>query len=167
MKSTRGSTSPNPNLDLLNRSTDLCKTLEIVGTLHGESMAKLLSTKTRHIKRNRRNPAKNSSNPRAPKTPKSSPLTHGFGRGTKGKVPRRVHTYIPHQIPKNKVMKTHQEIHQERASKITTKNEREQHNHALRNHTESSIHTEGVHTWFSLLPDHPTLSQDLTMKLSS
>jgi hypothetical protein len=37
------------------------------------------------MKRNRRNPAKNSSNPRTPKTPKSSPLTHGFGRGTKGK----------------------------------------------------------------------------------
>jgi hypothetical protein len=45
----------------------------------------LLSTKTCQIKRNRRNPAKNSSNPRTPKTPKSSPLTHGFGKGIKGK----------------------------------------------------------------------------------
>jgi hypothetical protein len=77
--------SPNPNLDLPNRSTDLCKTLRIVGKPHGGSIAKLLSTKTRQIKRSRRNPAKNSSNPRAPKTPKSSPLTHGFGRGIKGK----------------------------------------------------------------------------------
>jgi hypothetical protein len=85
MNSTRGSTPPNPNLDLPNRSTDLCKTLGIVGTPHGESIAKLLSTKTRQIKRNRRNPTKNSSNPRAPKTPKLSPLTHGFGRGIKGK----------------------------------------------------------------------------------
>jgi hypothetical protein len=32
-----------------------------------------------------RNPSKNSSNPRTSKTPKSSPLTHGFGRGIKGK----------------------------------------------------------------------------------
>jgi hypothetical protein len=45
----------------------------------------IFSTKTCQIKRNRRNPAKNSSNPRTPKTPKSSPLTHGFGRGIKGK----------------------------------------------------------------------------------
>jgi hypothetical protein len=59
--------------------------LRIVGTPHGESIAKLLSTKTSQIKRNGRNPAKNSSNPRAPKTPKSSPLTHGFGKGIKGK----------------------------------------------------------------------------------
>jgi hypothetical protein len=79
MNSTRGSNLPNPNFDLSNRSTDLCKTLGIVGTPHGEFIAKLLSTKTRQIKRNQRNPAKNSSNPRAPKTPKSSPLTHGFG----------------------------------------------------------------------------------------
>jgi hypothetical protein len=86
---------------------------------------------------------------------------------SKGKEPRRVHTYIPHQIPNSKVPKTHQENHQERAPKITTKNNREQHNKALRNHAESSIHTKEVHTRSSLPPDHPTLSQDLTMKLSS
>jgi hypothetical protein len=85
MNNNRGSTTPNPNSDLPNRSTDLCKTLGIVGTPHGESIAKFMSTKTCQIKRNRRNPAKNSSNPRTSKTPKSSPLTHGFGRGIKGK----------------------------------------------------------------------------------
>jgi hypothetical protein len=37
----------------------------------------------------------------------------------------------------------------------------------LRNLVESSIHTKEVHTRSSLPPDHPTLSQDLTMKLSS
>jgi hypothetical protein len=89
MNNTRGSTPPNPNLDLPNRSTDLNKTLGMIGT-HEESIATILSTKTCQIKRNRRNPAKNSSNPRVPKTPKSSPLTHGFGmeitgqRTTKG-----------------------------------------------------------------------------------
>jgi hypothetical protein len=80
-----GSTPPNSNFYLPNRSTDLNKTLGIVGTPHEESIAKILSTKTFQIKRNRENPAKNSSDPRTLKTPKSSPLTHGFGRGIKGK----------------------------------------------------------------------------------
>jgi hypothetical protein len=79
------STPPNPSLDLPNRSMDLNKTLGILGTPHEESIAKFNPTKTCQIKRNRRNPAKNSSNPRTPKTPKSSRLTHGFGRGIKGK----------------------------------------------------------------------------------
>jgi DNA anti-recombination protein RmuC len=67
----------------------------------------------------------------------------------------------------SKVPKTPQENHQERAPKITTKNNREQHNKALRNHAETSIHTKKVHTRSSLPPDYPTLSQDLTMKLLS
>jgi hypothetical protein len=85
MNNTRESTPLNPNFDLPNRSTDLNKTLGIIGTPHEEPIAKILSTKTCQIKRNRRNPAKNSSNPRTPKTPKSSPITHEFGRGIKGK----------------------------------------------------------------------------------
>jgi hypothetical protein len=85
MNSTRGSAPPNPNFDLPNRSTNLKRTLGIMGTPHEESIATILSTKTCQIKRNRRNPAKNSSNPRTPKTPKLNPLTHGFGRGIKGK----------------------------------------------------------------------------------
>jgi hypothetical protein len=100
--STRGSTPPNPNSDLPNRSTDLCKTLGIVRTLHGESIAKLLSTKTQQIKSNRKNPAKNSSNPRAPKTPKSSPFTHGFGRGIKGKRTTKGSHIHPPQNPQEK-----------------------------------------------------------------
>jgi hypothetical protein len=85
MNNTYGSTPPNPNFHLPNRSTDLNKTLGIVGTPHEESISKILSTKTCQIKRNRRNPTKNSSNPRTPETLKSSPLTHGFGRGIKVK----------------------------------------------------------------------------------
>jgi hypothetical protein len=38
---------------------------------------------------------------------------------------------------------------------------------ALTNHAESSIHTMKVHTRYSLPPNHPIFSQDLTMKLSS
>jgi hypothetical protein len=106
MNSTRGSTPPNPNLDLPNRSTNLCKTLGIVGTPHGESIDKLLSTKTRQIKSNRRNSAKNSSNPRAPKTQKSSPLTHGFGSGIKGKKNHEGFTHIsPIKSPRAKSQK--------------------------------------------------------------
>jgi hypothetical protein len=85
MNNTRKSTTPNPNFDLPNRSTDLNNTLGIVGTPHEEYIATILSTKSCQMKRNRRNPAKNSSNPRTPKTPKSSSLTHGFGRGIKDK----------------------------------------------------------------------------------
>jgi hypothetical protein len=167
MNSTRGSTPPNPNLDLPNHSTNLCKTLGIVGTPHGESIDKLLSTKTRQIKSNRRNSAKNSSNPRAPKTQKSSPLTHGFGSGIKGKKTTKGSHIFPPSNPQEQSPKNTPKIHQERAPTITTKNEREQHIQALRNHAESSIHTKEVHTRSSLPPDHPTLSQDLTMKLSS
>jgi hypothetical protein len=74
---------------------------------------------------------------------------------------------FPHQIPNSKVPKTHRENHQERALKITTNNNREEHNKALRSHAESSIHTKEVHKRSSLPPDHPTLSQNLTMMLSS
>jgi hypothetical protein len=42
MNSTRGSTPPNPNLDIPNRSTDLNKTLGIIGTPHEESIAMIL-----------------------------------------------------------------------------------------------------------------------------
>jgi hypothetical protein len=90
-----------------------------------------------------------------------------LGGESKEKEPRRVHMNSPHQIPKIKVPKAHRKNHQERASKITTKNNREEHNKTLRNHAESSIHTKEVHTRSSLPPDHLTLSQNLTMKLSS
>jgi hypothetical protein len=79
----------------------LRKTLGIVGTPHGESIDKCMSTKTCQIKRNRKSPAKNSSNPKTPKTPKSSPLTHGFGRGIKGKrTTKGSHTFPPIKSPR-------------------------------------------------------------------
>jgi hypothetical protein len=66
---------PNPTPDLLFRSTDPKKTLGIVGTPHGYSIAKLWSTKTRWIKRNRRISAKNTPNPRTTKPKKPSPIS--------------------------------------------------------------------------------------------
>jgi hypothetical protein len=90
-----------------------------------------------------------------------------LGGESNGKEPQRVHAYIPQQILKKTASKSLQEKQQERAPKITKKNEQEQHIHALRNHAESSIHHKEVHTRSSLPPDHPSLSQDLTMKPSS
>jgi hypothetical protein len=81
-----------------------------------------------------------------------------MGEESQPKKPRRVPTNFPHQIPKSKVPKTTQENLQERTVKITTKNNREQLNKALRNHAESSIHATKVHTRSSLPPDHPTHS---------
>jgi hypothetical protein len=81
MNSTRGSTPPNPNLDLLNRSTDLNKTLGILGAPHEESIAKFNPTKTCPKRSNQGNSTKSTSNPRTQETAKSSTFTHGFGRG--------------------------------------------------------------------------------------
>jgi hypothetical protein len=96
-----------------------------------------------------------------------APLLTNVGRESQPEEPQRIPTNFPHQIPKRKAPKTTQRNHQERAPKITTKNNRDQHIQTLRNHAESSIHATKVHTRSSLPPDHPTLLQDLTMKLSS
>jgi hypothetical protein len=96
MNNTRGSTPPNPSLDLPNRSTCLNKTLGTIGTPHEESIAKINPTKTCPNKRNRRNPAKSTSNLRSRKTPKSSTFTHGFGRGiTAQRTTKGSHKFPP------------------------------------------------------------------------
>jgi hypothetical protein len=158
MNSTRGSTPPNPNLDLPNRSTDLNKTLGVIGTPHDEFIAKFNPTKTCPRRRNRRNPAKNTSNPRTRKTPKSSPFTHGFGRGITAQRTTKSSHKFPPSIAQEKGPENNPKKHQERAPKITTKNNWEQDIQTLRNHAESSIHATKVHTRSTLPPDHPTLS---------
>jgi hypothetical protein len=158
MNSTRGSTPPNPNFNLPNCSTDLNKALGIVGTPHEDSIAKFNPTKSCPKRRNQRNPTKNTSNPRTRKTPKSSPFAYGHGRGITAQRTTKGSHKFPLSNPKSKVPKTIQRNHQERASNITTKNNREQHIQTLRNHAESSIHATKVHTRSSLPPDHPTLS---------
>jgi hypothetical protein len=96
MNSTRLSTSPNPNPGLPNRSTDLNKTLGILGTPHEESIAKFNPTKTCPKRRNRINPAKITTNPKTRKTPKSSPFTHGFERGiTAQRTTKGSHKFHP------------------------------------------------------------------------
>jgi hypothetical protein len=167
MNSTRGSTPPNPNLDLPNRSADLNKTLGVIGAPHEECIAKFNPTKTCPKRRNRRNPDKNTSNPRTRKTPKSSPFTHEFGRGITAQRTTKCSHKFPPSNPQEKGPENNPTKHKERAPKITTKSNWEQHNKALRNHAESSIRATKVHTRSSLPPDHPTLSKDLTMNLSS
>jgi hypothetical protein len=75
-------------------------------TPQGYSIAKLWSTKTCWIKRNRRISAKNSTNPRTTKTPKLSPFTHGFGRGINGKITMKGSWIYSPPNPKEKVLKT-------------------------------------------------------------
>jgi hypothetical protein len=87
-----------------------------------------------------------------------APQLTDLGGESQPKEPQRVPTNFSHQIPKSKSRKHPKKTHQERAPKITTKNNREQHNKALRNHAESSIYATKVHTRSSLPPDHPTLS---------
>jgi hypothetical protein len=111
------------------------------------------------MKRNLRNPAKNFSNPRTPKTPKSSPLTHGFGRGIKGKGKRT--TKGSHEFPPSNP--------QEQGPKNTPRNPPREgsENHHQEQPGTRQQRLEEVHTRSSLLPDHPTISKNLTMKLSS
>jgi hypothetical protein len=167
MNSTRGLTPPNPTPDLPNHSTGMRKTLGIVGTPHGESIAKIFSTETCQIKRNRRNPAKNSSNPRTPKTPKSIPFAHGFGRGIKKKRTTKGSCIHPSPNPQEKGLEIAPRKLSRKGSENHQKEQQGQHIQALRNHVESSIHHKEVHTGSILPPDHPSLLQDLTMKLSS
>jgi hypothetical protein len=62
------------------------------------------------------------------------------------------------KIPQRNVPKTFLRKTQEKAPEITKKGKREEHNQALRNYTESSIHTMKVHTRSSfrpiILPSH-------------
>jgi hypothetical protein len=158
MNNTRGSTPPKPSLDLSNRFTGLNKTLGTIETPHEESIAKFNPTETCPNKRNRRNPAKITSNPRTRKTPKSRPFTHGFGRGitaqrsTKGSqkfTPSNPQEQGPENTPRESIREGSENHHQEQP---------EQHIQTLRNHAESSIHATKVHTRSSLSLDHPTLS---------
>jgi hypothetical protein len=81
----RGKNTNLPPIDLSIRSTDQSETLGIVGVPRGLPLGRSSVPKTHSIKRDRKSTPNNTSNPRNPKTPKSSHLTHGFGRGIKGK----------------------------------------------------------------------------------
>jgi hypothetical protein len=73
--------------------------------------------------------------------------------------------HIPPANLKEKGLKTATRNSPRKGTKTHQKEKRERHNQALGNHAESSIHTMKVHTRSSLTPNHPPLSQDLTMNL--
>jgi hypothetical protein len=87
-----------------------------------------------------------------------APILTDLGGESKRKEQRRVHAYIPQQIPKQTTSKSLEENRQEKAPKITKKENREELKQALRNHAESSIYTMKVHTRSSfrpiILPSH-------------
>jgi hypothetical protein len=106
----RGSTLPKPNLDLPNRSTDLNKTLGILGTPHEESKAKFNPTKTRPKGGIKEIPPRALPTQELKKPQNRAPLLTNLGGESQPKEPRRVPTNFPHQIPKRKVPKTSKEI---------------------------------------------------------
>jgi hypothetical protein len=92
----RGKNSTLPPIDLSIHSTDQSETLGIVGVPRGLPLARSSVPETHSIKRNRKSTLTNTSNPRTPKPPKSSPLTHGFGRGiTAQRTTKGSHKFPP------------------------------------------------------------------------
>jgi type IV secretory pathway VirD2 relaxase len=85
-------------------------------------------------------------------------LLTDLGEESKGKEPRKDQAYTHHQVLKIKASKSLQENRQEKALKITKKENLEELKQALRNHVGSSIHTMKVHTRSSfhpiVLPSH-------------
>jgi hypothetical protein len=95
MNNTRGSTPPDPTPDLANRSIELRKTLGIVGTPHGHSIAKILSTKLAKSTGIKEIPPRTPLTLQHLKPQNRAPLLTDLGGESKGKEPRRVHAYIP------------------------------------------------------------------------
>jgi hypothetical protein len=90
-----------------------------------------------------------------------------LGGESKGKNHEGFMHTSPNKSSRKRLRNLSKKITKKRLRKSPKKNEWGQHIQALRNHTESSIHHKAVYTRSSLPPDHPSLSQDLTMMLSS
>jgi hypothetical protein len=69
--------------------------------------------------------------------------------------------------PKEKGLETTTRKSPRKGSENHQKENWERQNQTFKNHAESSIHTMKVHTRSILPPNHQSLSQDVTMKLSS
>jgi hypothetical protein len=119
MNNTCGSTPPNPTPDLPNLSTVFHKTLGIVGTPHGHSIAKIWSTKTCQNERNRRNPTKNASNPRAKKIPKIEPFCSQIWEGNQRGKNHEGFKHTPPPNPKEKGLEIATRKSPKKGSEIT------------------------------------------------
>jgi hypothetical protein len=94
-----------------------------------------------------------------PKVNESKATSGVWGVKIIHKEAQGTHPWSPQRNPEGNTLKSTNratnEKTQEKAPKITKKEKRERHVQALRNHTESSIHTKEVHTRSTLPPDHP------------
>jgi hypothetical protein len=100
--------------------------------------------------------------------PQSSPFSHRFVRGIKGKrITKGSCIHPPTNPQENSLEISPRKSPRKGSENHQKKDNREELKQGLRNHAESSIYTMKVHTRSSLPPDHPSLSQYLTMKLSS
>jgi hypothetical protein len=137
------------------------------GSPHGRPLPQRNCTETLSIMENRKSHDQTSRTLAPTKTTKSEI----FPRVWRGKATKKRRTMsscvTPTPNPAKKRLQNSATKIPRKGSENHQKGKRERHNQALRNHAESSIHTKEVHTRSSLTPDHPSLSQDLTMKLSS
>jgi hypothetical protein len=163
----RGSTLnfASPNLPI--HPTDSCENLGMPGSPHGRPLPQRKCTETLSIMENRKS-RDQTSRTRAPtKTNKSESFPWVWRSKVTKKIGTRSSCVTPTpnlakkhlQNSATKILRKGSENHQKGKTGETTK--------ALRNHAELSIHTMKDHTRSSLPPNHPTLSQDLTMMLSS
>jgi hypothetical protein len=110
--------------------------------------------------------------PRTPLTlenrkPQIDSFAQRFGRGIKGKRTTKGSCIHPPPNPKEKGL----EIAPTKSPRVGSKNHQKERTGTTHPCLEElhriTIHHKEVHTRSSLSPDHPSLSQDLTMKLSS
>jgi hypothetical protein len=168
MNSTCGSTPPNPNFDLPNRSTDLNKNFGMEGAPHEESIAKFNPTKTRPKRRNRRNPAKNTSDPRTQKTPKIEPL---YSQIWEENYSPKNHEGFPQISP----IKSPRERSRKQPKEINKRGLRKSPPRTTGNNTSKPLGTMPNHLYMpqrfiqglACRPINQPSQQDLTMKLSS
>jgi hypothetical protein len=109
-----GKNSTHPPIELPIRSMDQSETLGIYGVPRGLPLARSSVPKTYSIKRSRKSTLKSTYNPRTPKPPKSSLLTHEFGRGiTSQRTTKGSHKFLPsnpqEQRPENTPRKSPRE----------------------------------------------------------
>jgi hypothetical protein len=96
-----------------------------------------------------------------------SPFAHGFGRGIKGKRTMKGSSIHLPPNPKEKCLEIALRKSPRKGSENHQKGQIGKTHPSLEEQRQIIYNTKEVHTRSSLPPDHPSLSPDLTMKLSS
>jgi hypothetical protein len=164
--SARGKNPTFTSIDLPIRSTDSSETLGIAGVPRGLPLARSSVPKTYLIKRNWKSTLKNTF-PSPPKTTKLKP----FQRVCWSKITKQGGTRSSYVTSNKNPLKKHS---QNFSTEIPRKGY-ENHQKGKTGRTQTSLEEPRriIYTYHEssykvlLLPDHPSLSQDLTMKLSS